>query len=247
MIKYSFGRPPFARNVIWFADRISMMSCFSLCIYRQCRTLKYGILFKVSPFHTIHIDLSLGEDQIFNGFAKNTRYEVRRSDKDDVSFRIVDNLDEFVEFYASFARSKGRDVISREELNGYGGHLVVTAAVHNGVDLVMHSYLVDKEASVVRLLHSASDFRSATTNELKSVIGRANRRLHWMDMQRFKADGFSIYDFGGFAVNHVDDELAKINEFKRGFGGEVVEQYEYTSMPLVLALGLRRFIYGLGK
>lgn len=241
MIKYSLGSPPFTRHVTWFSEHVSLSSCLVFSIYRQCRYFTKSFLFKIVPFHTIHIDLLLKEDTIFNGFSKNTRYEVRRSDKDGVNHRVVENIDEFIEFYAAFASSKKRALISQDDLTCYGEHLIITAAVHNGVDLVMHSYLVDKKASIVRLLHSASNFRSTTTHEFRQIIGRANRYLHWMDILRFKTEGFFVYDFGGYALHNVDDDLVKVNEFKRGFGGTVVEQYEYTSFPLVIMLGIRKF------
>lgn len=242
MISYSFGKKFMSGRVYWFSERVTWYSGLKLSIYRQSYQAMAGFLFRSSPFHTLEVDLNHKALEIFEGFTKNTRYEIRRSEKDDVFLQVVDNLDDFIEFYASFARSKGRSPLGRDELNCYGKHLVITAAVRDGLYLVMHSYIVDKQASVVRLLHSASDFRSTNTSEIKQLIGRANRRLHWLDMCLFKAEGFSIYDFGGYAVDSVTDELEKINDFKRGFGGKIKKQYEHVSVLLDLVLWMRHFI-----
>ena len=56
-------------------------------------------------------------------------------------------------------------------------------------------------------------------------IGRANRFQHWQDIQRFKAEGVSIYDFGGWYEGDRDQERLRINKFKEEFGGEIVKNY----------------------
>lgn len=42
--------------------------------------------------------------------------------------------------------------------------------------------------------------------------------LHYEDMLWLKGQGYTCYDWGGYAT---DPALESINAFKRGFGGEV--------------------------
>jgi len=57
------------------------------------------------------------------------------------------------------------------------------------------------------------------TVKKRNLIGRANRWLHYQDMRRFKAKGFALYDFGGYAKDSGDVDLQRINQFKEGFRG----------------------------
>jgi hypothetical protein len=47
----------------------------------------------------------------------------------------------------------------------------------------------------------------------------------WSDILRYKAEGLEIFDFGGW-YQGSDLAMLKINDFKRGFGGQVLREYE---------------------
>lgn len=53
-------------------------------------------------------------------------------------------------------------------------------------------------------------------------------------MLRFKEAGITTYDMGGYAKDTTDAELAAINSFKAGFGGVVVREDHYISLPMHL-------------
>jgi hypothetical protein len=42
---------------------------------------------------------------------------------------------------------------------------------------------------------------------------------------RYKEEGLKIFDFGGW-YQGPDPDMLKINEFKRGFGGQVLHEFE---------------------
>jgi lipid II:glycine glycyltransferase (peptidoglycan interpeptide bridge formation enzyme) len=86
-----------------------------------------------------------------------------------------------------------------------------------------------------RLFYSASHFRKSEDSELRNLIGRANRLLHWEDIRFFKEMGLSCYDFGGWYGGREDVEKLAINQFKESFGGE--KQREYTYIVPVTAIG----------
>jgi lipid II:glycine glycyltransferase (peptidoglycan interpeptide bridge formation enzyme) len=53
-------------------------------------------------------------------------------------------------------------------------------------------------------------------------------------MLYFKSLGAKKYDLGGYAVDDSNEERQQINEFKKGFGGEIVKEPNYMSYPLYL-------------
>ena len=97
-----------------------------------------------------------------------------------------------------------------------------------GNDLAWHVYYQAKGRC--SLLHTLLLFREHSDSTLRNCIGRANRFHHWQDMLRFKQLGVSIYDFGGWYEGNSDVERLRINNFKSGFGGVVVENHNCVQL-----------------
>jgi lipid II:glycine glycyltransferase (peptidoglycan interpeptide bridge formation enzyme) len=83
----------------------------------------------------------------------------------------------------------------------------------------MHAYVVDSELERVRLLYSASHFRTSANSEERNAIGRANRLLHWHEIETLGRAGYTTYDLGGIPINDTDPEKNAIARFKSEFGG----------------------------
>ncbi len=196
------------------------------------------------PFCTLTINLNANEEQLLEGLNRDTKYKVRRAaTKDQVECihepQASDALcREFHAFYEEFAVAKGLDRLPMEELlaRARGGALRLSRAVHAGTTIVWHVHAVTADGAT--LLHSASLFRQLDDNEARAIIGRANRLLHWRDMLAFKAEGKSVYDFGGWYAGQDDADLLRINQFKEGFGGQRADQ-----VNAALALSWRGWIY----
>ena len=185
--------------------------------------------------HTMVFDLTLPEEHLFANIEAGTRYEIRRAQKESLEFRppgIPDAaaLIVFYEFYRDFAALKGLPAVRREYLRGAAGAgaLHLSSMAHNGEVIVWHAHLFIRGRA--RLLHSASFFRGQDTHR-RSMIGRANRLLHWLEMQAFRGLGATLYDFGGWYAGNSDQELLRINRFKEGFGGTIVEGFD-APLPL---------------
>jgi hypothetical protein len=198
--------------------------------------------------HTILMNLGLDEAALFSAMNRTTRYQISRSEKENINCVVSLNPDEevmaaFAAFWAVFAPSKGLPALNVTRVNGMraAGSLALSRAVSDtGETLVWHSYI--RTGEWARLLHSASLFRSADA-DFGSLVARANRMLHWHDMKTFRQQGQAIYDFGGWYGGQTDQGLLNINRFKEGFGGEVVPVYyadQASSLRGSVALGLKR-------
>ncbi|MNI71773.1 hypothetical protein D3C73_1276650 [compost metagenome] len=111
--------------------------------------------------------------------------------------------------------------------------MLITKATYDNVDIVMHSYVIDKHSKRARLLHSSSLFRNEDGTNIRAIIGRANRLLHFADIQYFKEMGFVTYDLGGYATDIQDQALANINQFKSSFGGQLKKENDYIPYLMV--------------
>jgi len=180
-------------------------------------------------FDTRVLDLALPAETLLAQMDSSTRYEIRRAEnKDGITGRIwrkpdAGVLEEFHHSYSEFARVKGIANVDLRRLVEYGrvDRLVLTQASSAEVGSVAwHVYLI--LGARARLLSSVSGFRGSQDVAERALSGRANRFLHWFDILRFKERELRVYDLGGWYGELEDDARRKIDDFKRGFGGEVV-------------------------
>ena len=181
-------------------------------------------------YHTCMNVITKPEDELLAAVNKAVRYQFRRSEKDQIEIRFYTRadieqspelMDTFAEIYERMYQSKGADTkLNVSAIQKYleADGIVFSAVWHEGEMLVFHSYICD--ATDARLLHSASCFREESADQ--SMIGRANKRLHWEDILYFKKKGLLRYDWGG--ISDFDNPNG-IDEFKLKFGGQKITYY----------------------
>ena len=184
-------------------------------------------------FHTYVIDLTQSAEQLLKQLNEDTAYKIRRSrDRDKIVCAECDVrdsavLNQFEEMYNQFAAVKGLSPLDRARLNAMAaaGALDLSVAKDpQGNTLVYHAnHRAHHRATE---LHLPSLYRKASDKPTRNLIGRANRYLTWSDILRYKEQGLKSFDFGGWYVGTTDQALLGINEFKRGFGGQIVCEYE---------------------
>ena len=166
---------------------------------------------------------------------QTTRHQIRRAAaKDELVYGYCEEptsslISQFCDFYDRFGLQKGLTGISRAQVQKYAecGVLGLSRMKAHSETLVWHTYYCSPNR--VRCLNLASHFRDSDDNETRNLIGRANRYHHWCDMLKFKADGVSTYDFGGWYNGSEDEAKLRINKFKEGFGGTIVRNFNIES------------------
>ncbi|MEN6439052.1 MAG: hypothetical protein ABFD97_10765 [Syntrophobacter sp.] len=182
-------------------------------------------------FKTILLDLRRSEKDLRTGLKGNTRYEIRRAEKEGLSRESHSPGDgratmALCEFYNHFAAHKGISGIRHSDVVRYASARMLDLSLcrdKSGKVIAWHSHIVTRGRA--RLLHSASLLHEREDIEDRNIIGRANRYLHWKDILRFKAGGFAFYDFGGWYDGQTDKARIGINRFKKQFGGCVVREF----------------------
>ena len=179
-------------------------------------------------------DLSRDECDIFSDFSSTVKNEIRRSERENVRCEVITSgnilkddlfIKEFPAMYSGMYQQKGLDrSLNISELAAYAekGDFVLSVAYIGDSPVVFHSYICNGENS--RLLHSCSEFRSEDKN-IRNLIGRENKYLHWKDMQYLKGLGVKYYDWGGI---HSYSDPNGIDKFKISFGGSQYEYYNVT-------------------
>jgi len=181
--------------------------------------------------HTTELNLDQSLAALHAGMNKETRYEIRRAEKEKISTEFTSTpdrgwMESFIEFYDRFAPTKRLPTINRprvEALHREGYFNLSRALSEDGTALVYHAYI--RMGNRARLFHSGSLFR-AMDKPMAACVGRANRLLHWADIQHYREQGAEIYDLGGWYAGGTDPEKLAVNRFKESFGGSVVRQFD---------------------
>lgn len=181
--------------------------------------------FALAPFHlhaehTNILDLTKPEDELLAGMRRQTRYEVRRADKQDIVVTASSDkaaVDEFFAVQADTARRQGFVPSSKRFLEAlvesFGEEAKVYRAEKDGQLLNM--------ALVIWSGEEADYFEAASTPESRKFAGAYG--LQWQAIRDAKHAGKTRYNFWGIAYS--DDphhRYAGVTTFKRGFGGSDV-------------------------
>ncbi len=217
------------RGEVWY-DHEPEAAAVDWIFYRQRSRPVPGT--RWSYFYTILLDLSKEPDELLRQMNKTTAYNIRRSrERDQIRCECADRitgkaLEEFERMYGEFARLKGLgplDWPSLSQLAGDGCLELSFARDPAGKPLVCHAYYRDGDRSC--LLHTVSLYQELSDSAARNAIARANRGLFWFDILRHQAQGLKVFDFGGWYPGSTDQDRLDINQFKEGFGGKVVREY----------------------
>lgn len=198
---------------------------------------------------TIVINLEKPEDILLKEMESGTRYEIKRAlSKDSLKIIIQEQptsaeVDTFCNDYDLFAQSKSLRPVYRprmHSLNSRHNLLLSTACDAQGAPLVQHAHVLMPERTL--LLYSASHFRAADDSATRSLIGRANRLLHWEDMRVSRQRGVPSYDFCGVDLENKSPETTRIAQFNKGFGGSVIPSYSRTQAASIKGLIARKLL-----
>lgn len=211
----------------WFFDKISYADIFKVVEYHHFNG-KLSPFFFNSKFYSLETLLLLSEEDIFKNFSSTVKNEIRRSIKDGGCCSDI-TIDDFLVIQNAFAKERSLKICSKNQLNRIKEFVCFTGFYVDNELLVCHSYILDNEKKIVRLLHSAS-VRSGKTDVNNNIIGRGNKELHYFDMIKFKKLGYTLYDWGGYVPNSTDKVIKGINNFKLSFGCTHVEYYKCSSI-----------------
>lgn len=179
---------------------------------------------KWDTYRTPVIDLTESIETIRGRYSKELRYEVRRAEREEISYRVITDPDDaflaeleknYFEFCDSIDHKELKsnfDIEEISQMSRLGQVLVTKAEFEDG--WAYHVYQADGNAAML--------WFSIKKGNNKSLVGWANRGLHDFDISYLKGRGFSIYDFGNIAS---EDAPNSIDKFKMSFGGELKTAY----------------------
>ena len=219
------------RGEVWFDNEPDDAQSVDWIIYHQrSRPVPRA---KWRYFYTSIIDLTQSREQLVAQLNQDTAYKIRRArDRDKILCEGCDPRDPaiislFEQMYNQFAAMKGLYRLDRARMESMAAAGVLDLSVAKdprGNALVYHANYRDRCRATE--LELPSLYRKLSDSASRNAIGRANRYLIWSDMLRYQEQGLKFFDFGGWYPGTTDQALLRINEFKRGFGGQVLREYQ---------------------
>lgn len=182
---------------------------------------KLGIMFDrwtLLPTKTIRINLEKSLGEIFNSFEKDTRYAIRKSQKDGVNIKESKDLDTFIELLVQNAKRKKIAVAKREI------RALFKSAPENS--FLLFAQKLDKPlAAALFLWYENTGYYMYAASTLEGNKFSAPSLLIWTGIQKLKRVGCTSLDLEGITdVRYKDTKSWQgFTNFKNGFGGEVIE------------------------
>ena len=188
---------------------------------------------RIAPFHlhaehTVMIDLTKDANEILKNMRRQTRYEVRRSIKQDIKVRHDNTEALFREFHDVQAETAARQHFIPPRLSDL---LAYREAFGSAAQIYVAEIQIDESSDTPApiayglILHSGEEadyFEAASTSLNRKLPGAY--ALQWQVIQDLQKQGIKRYNLWGIAPpNQPHHRYAKVTTFKTGFGGETVE------------------------
>lgn len=179
--------------------------------------------FRQSPMHlhaehTNILDLADDEDEILAKMRRQTRYEVRRADKQGIVVEVLSGRQAIQQFHQT-----QQDTAKRQGFIPSSLEFLEALADKFGDDLRIYQSKVDdkllNQALVIWSGEEADYYEASSTIDARSYAGAYG--LVWRSIRDAKQAGKSRYNFWGIAYNNdPKHRYAGVTTFKRGFGGQ---------------------------
>jgi peptidoglycan pentaglycine glycine transferase (the first glycine) len=179
----------------------------------------------VQPRRTLLMDLAKSDEELFAAMRKKTRQYIHKAERAGVVTEEKRDLDRFMRVLSAVAVRDRFAIRSRE----YFERLL---AAFGDRALVMFARVGDEDAGamlLVRMADRAWELYGGWSGA--HAEARPFYLLKWRAMLRMRQLGVSRYDMYGLAEG-ADDPLAGVENFKLGFGGDVVTWIGALEIPV---------------
>lgn len=181
---------------------------------------------------TLQLDLKNSEDEILQQMRKNTRYSIRKAEKEGITTlfsKDKNEIKQFCDYQNDLAKRHGFVPFSYDFLfNQFSSFL------EDDQVMLIHSYKDDvllASAFIIFYNGEAVYHYGISTPENGRFPG--SYACQWAAIKEAKKRGFTKYNFWGIAPEEeVNHRFAGVSIFKRGFGGDEVQYLPSHDIPL---------------
>jgi len=183
----------------------------------------------VQPRRTLLMDLSKGDEELFAAMRKKTRQYIHKAERAAVVTEESRDVDRFMKVLSAVGQRDQFAIRSRE-------YFETLLSAFGDRALLMFARIGDEDTGamlLVRMADRAWELYGGWSGA--HAEARPFYLLKWRAMLRMRQLGVRRYDMYGLA-DSADDPLAGVENFKLGYGGEVVEWIGALETPVRKAL-----------
>jgi lipid II:glycine glycyltransferase (peptidoglycan interpeptide bridge formation enzyme) len=246
------NRELWAEFFTFIIDKAKEEKCWFVRIsplIEQDLELKYVDIFsrlKDSPMHDVDaeitwvLNLTQSEDQILANMRKNTRYYIKRAERDGVTIlktRDKKYLKEFWKIYSDTVKRQKWQAYSEEYIRGE----FEAFANDEQIELYLAKYKEKYISAALILYYNNQAIYHHSGSLSKYLKVPANYLLQWEAIKNAKRKGLKWYNFWGISPVTMEDGDFKpkaghpwtgLTFFKIGFGGEVRQFVHAKDLPI---------------
>ncbi|MCD4734367.1 peptidoglycan bridge formation glycyltransferase FemA/FemB family protein [bacterium] len=172
----------------------------------------------VQPRGSLWLDLTKGEEELFAGLEKRTRYNVGLAERRGVEITLANSEAGVGTFYELLEETMGRQRFLAHDQKYF--RRVWEAFGPEQADLLLASYEGEPTAGVFLLYSGRSAYYVYGASTRRHSKHKGAQLLQWRALLRAKERGAEFYDFWGAPVDpQPDHPLYGVYQFKKGFGG----------------------------
>ena len=192
------------------------------------KNLQQAYNFHPAPMHlhaqnTVILDLTKSEEDLLMAMRRQTRYEVRRSEK--LGLKVLEDSSEkmFKEFHAVQAETAKRQNFIPPSLK----ELLAERAAFSPNHLKLYKVVTDQNEPVayglILMYGDEAEYFEAASTDLNRKLPGAYALL-WRAIKDLKQQGVKRFNLWGIAPPNVEHHrYSGVTTFKTGFGGDVIE------------------------
>lgn len=195
----------------------------------------------IQQLRTIAVDLTADEPTIAARQKPKWRYNTNLAARKGVTIRLAESLEDLRRWYALMEITRQRDGFASRTLAYYQRAWESLGAANKArLFLAEHEGRLLAGIFVTRVGSQGIYLYGASSDENRQVM--PNHLLQWEAMRWAKAQGATLYDMWGIAeTDDPGDPLAGVTQFKRGWGGKMIEYlgaFDYVYAPLAYRIFL---------
>lgn len=196
--------------------------------------------FHLGAEDTVHIDLAKSEQELLADFRRQTRYEVRRAEKNGLKVKSYNTKEIYQEFHkVQLQTAKRQHFIppTFKELNAIRQIFNESAKIYVSYDQDMHPIAY----GLVLADGIEGAYYEAASTDLNRKLGGAYI-LQWQIIKDLKKQGIKRYNLWGIAPDgQKNHRYSGVTTFKTGFGGRKFFYIHAQDIPI------KKFHYRLNR
>lgn len=181
------------------------------------------------------IDLSKSEEELLANCRKNTRYAIRKAEKEGIQFVEVNNAAEGIDlFYGLLSQTAQRQGFQLASRPKKYFELLWEQFYESGKDVRLFFALINDEpvATIFNLYSGTTAYYPYGASSTKAHGTSATEGLMWHSIMAAKSAGMTKHDLWGvLAKEDKEHPYWGYTFFKNGFGGELVEYIGSYDLP----------------